>query len=467
MKAKLLFCYSLVAALAALAMPDLLLAANVLVVNKIQDSSDGSCDVADCSLREAMAAAQLGDSIEFSALFSSPQTIVLNGTNLVFSSNVTLRGPGRDLLTISGNQQSRIFLIPFNYSVAISDLSIRNGFTTGSGGGISATGHLDLRNATISQNRANEFGSGILAEGSYNISNATISENQSQLNGAICICGDSSGFIRDSIIVNNIAARDGGGIYVESGTLTLISSTVGANSAARWGGGIYSFFSVVNVYESTITGNTANGPNTASGLDNTGGTVEVRNSTFSGNTIASDSITGGALWTGGTARITSSTFTENSAPAGAFSASGIYHSSGTLTIRNSIVAGNSHVGGAKDVTSSAPESLTSQGYNLIGDSGSLVFNAIFDQVGSSASPLNPMLLPLANNGGPTLTHAPQTNSPILDRGFSFALTSDQRGSRRPEDDLNIPNASDGADIGAYEAFNDIIFKNGFDEPGLK
>ena len=91
MKVKQLFCSSLIAALVTLAMPNLVFAANILVVTKIQDSSDGSCDVADCSLREAMAAAQLGDSIEFSALFSSPQTIVLNGTNLVFSSNVTLR----------------------------------------------------------------------------------------------------------------------------------------------------------------------------------------------------------------------------------------------------------------------------------------------------------------------------------------------------------------------------------------
>lgn len=137
--------------------------------------------------------------------------------------------------------------------------------------------------------------------------------------------------------------------------------------------------------------------------------------------------------------------------------------SGTLTIRNSIVASASHVGSTRDINFqlSAPAPI-SQGFNLIGDPGNVVFAGSFDQVGTAAAPLNPMLLPLANNGGPTLTHALQDLSPAIDRGSSFGLTRDQRGSARPVDDLNISNSSDGADIGAYERIRDLIFETGFE-----
>src|SRR5437763_12877037 len=51
--------------------------ANVLMVNSVDDTSDGTCDIANCTLREAMSLAQPGDTIQFSSLFSTPQTIVL------------------------------------------------------------------------------------------------------------------------------------------------------------------------------------------------------------------------------------------------------------------------------------------------------------------------------------------------------------------------------------------------------
>lgn len=252
MKAKQLFCSSLIAALGTFAMPNPVFAANILVVNKIQDSLDGSCDVADCSLREAMAAAQFGDSIEFSALFIAPQTIVLNGANLVFSSSIMLKGPGRDLLTISGNQQSRIFFIPDAYSVSISNLSITNGFTSGAGGGIFAFGHLEMRNVTIAQNRAVQLGSGTMALDGFNINNDVILKTKSPNHSSEIYDGDS---IRGLILIPN---RTGGGIYIgKGGSLTLIDSTISNNIAGMWGGGIYNNEGTLNVYESTIVGNTA------------------------------------------------------------------------------------------------------------------------------------------------------------------------------------------------------------------
>src|SRR6185503_11997508 len=79
-------------------------------------------------------------------------------------------------------------------------------------------------------------------------------------------------------------------------------------------------------------------------------------------------------------------------------------------IRNSIVAGN----GGGDLSGN----FSSLGHNLIGNTGSPAFvNGVNgDQVGTSGSPLNPQLGPLANNGGPRLTHALLATSPALDAG---------------------------------------------------
>ncbi len=65
---------------------------------------------------------------------------------------------------------------------------------------------------------------------------------------------------------------------------------------------------------------------------------------------------------------------------------------------------------------------------------------------------NPKLGPLADNGGPTQTHAPLWGSPAIDKGKSFGLTTDQRVQPRPYDFASITNASggDGSDIGACE-----------------
>ena len=91
--------------------------------------------------------------------------------------------------------------------------------------------------------------------------------------------------------------------------------------------------------------------------------------------------------------------------------------------------------------------LTSRGHNLIGNTqGGSGF------VSSDLLNVNPLLGPLRNNGGPTPTMAPSPNSPAIDKGNSFGLTTDQRGAPRPFDFPSIPNASggDGSDVGAFE-----------------
>ena len=85
--------------------------------------------------------------------------------------------------------------------------------------------------------------------------------------------------------------------------------------------------------------------------------------------------------------------------------------------------------------------LQSTGYNIIGNNADAVISSQpTDQIGTPAAPIDPLLDPLANNGGPTLTHALQSGSPAIDRGDPAAPPEDQRGYGR----VGVP------DVGAFE-----------------
>jgi hypothetical protein len=92
-------------------------------------------------------------------------------------------------------------------------------------------------------------------------------------------------------------------------------------------------------------------------------------------------------------------------------------------------------------------SVTSGGYNLASDNGDSFLINTTDRIN-----IDPLLGPLANNGGPTFTHALLPGSPAIDKGKNFGSTTDQRGFPRTVDDPCIANASggDGSDIGALE-----------------
>jgi len=179
--------------------------------------------------------------------------------------------------------------------------------------------------------------------------------------------------------------------------------------------------------------------------NNTTGTINLTNSTISENSAPTGP--GGGLYFSslgaGTGNITSCTITGNTAQGGG--GIGVNNPGTVVTLKNTIVAGNTSPG-SPDI--SGP--VTSAGYNLIGDnSGATITATTGDQVGTSGSPINPLLGPLQNNGGPTLTRALLTNSPAIDAGNAFSLSTDQRGFTRPFDTA-VGNVSDGADIGAFE-----------------
>jgi Bacterial Ig-like domain (group 3) len=353
------------------------------VVTNTNDSGAGS-------LRQAIFDACDGATISFDMnQVASP--ITLTSAGLVINKNLTITGPGANLLTVQrstagGTPQFGIFTINSGKTVGISGLTISNG-NTSTGGGINNQGLLTLTGCTISGNSVNgtnSLGGGILngstaGAATLTITNSTISGNST--NGS-----------------NSI----GGGIVNSTGngtaTLTITNSTLSGNSAiggGNFGGGIYN---------STTTGTA---------------TLTITNSTISRN--SANGIGGGIYTTG----------------------------SGTVTVKlsNTIVAGNTKSNGTTPDDINGTVDGTSS-FNLIGTGGSggLTNGVNNNQVGVA----NALLASLANYGGPTQTHAPLPGSPALNAGSntlanSAGLTTDQRGAGFNR----IFNGT--VDIGAFES----------------
>jgi CSLREA domain-containing protein len=256
----------------------------------------------------------------------------------------------------------------------------------------------------------------------------------------------------------------GGGIdNASTSTVSVTNCTLSGNQAGV-GGGISNDTSggTVNITNCTLSGNSAGA---GGGILNNGGTVTVTSSTISGNFVSDPGPGGGIRHVLGTVTITNSTISGNSAAVGG----GIYsNSGGTLNSRNTIIAKNT-------ATTDGPDfqgALTSQGYNLIGNTSATTITGT-----TTGNQLNvdPKLGPLDNNGGPTFTHALLSGSPAIEGGDSSGSTRDQRGVARPVDTPAIANASggDGSDIGAYEVQasllpgcdNTIVTNNNDSGPG--
>jgi hypothetical protein len=188
------------------------------------------------------------------------------------------------------------------------------------------------------------------------------------------------------------------------------------------GGGIYGFFgSDITITRSTVSGNVSG--DVAGGLRSLGDATIV-NSTFSGN-VSTAWHGGGIFHTDGSLTVTNSTFAENVAPAG--TASGIlvatFGAPADATLTNNVLQG--HDGAfACAIEGGGAATITSGGGNVISD-GSCNPEAT-DQSSTDA-----LLEPLADNGGPTLTHALGAGSPAIDAAGRGRLPGDGPAWRHP------------------------------------
>ena len=405
-----------------------------ILVSNTNDSGAGS-------LRQAIAdanASAANDEIRFSSLFETPQIITLTSGELPIAANGTLliNGPGTDKLTVSGNNQSRVFSIATNAGAAFERFKIANGAApvNSVGGGIQifTGGRLSLTDALLSGNSAHDGGA-IFNAGILTVNNATISYNSTGT-GAGGGIWNFNGILKiaNSTVSNNTAG-DGGAVN-NTGILNVLGSTLSSNSGIN-GGAVYHATGTAIINNSLINNNQASAG--AGGIYASGNVLNLSNSTVTGNTTPGSG--GGILSVSGTTNLLNATVAFNSAHDGGGTAAGLF---APVNARNTIIARNTDVVSTPDISGS----LNSQGYNLIGNTSGATITG--DATGNRLN-VDPLLGALADNGGPTRTLALLPNSPAIDAGEpGRASAFDQRGFNRSTD-----GSGDGTlqtDIGAYE-----------------
>jgi len=503
--------------------------AATLTVTKIEDTNDGVCD-ADCSLREAVVAAMSGDTVLFSELFNTPQTITLTLGQITIDKNLTITGTGQNLVTISGNNASRIVLITSGHTVGLSGMTFRDGnVTTMQVGGaiLLYDSALNVSDATFINNRALDpqcscgGGGAIFGTGAsiFNLSRLIVTGNSSSgptitsdgprdiridirdslvvdnmggglstagtLNVERCVISGSTGLygvgagaqyitVIDSSIMNNegggVSGGDaastmtierclisgnftgiGGGGVDASGVSVIKNSQILNNSTNEWGGGIYNS-GILYLINSDVSGNETlvgapSEDDGGGGIRNYAGSLYVINSTVSGNASRGQSNTGGGIYClsqfedRAQVYLVNSTIANNTSTGGGGGIRLDPHCDAEFS--NTIVFGNNSTGSANEDVAGT---ITSHGINLIGNS-----TGSSGWIASDLLNIDPMLGPLADNGGDTLTHALLICSPAINAGNNslaidpltqMPLTRDQRGFPRF--------VSGTVDIGAYE-----------------
>ena len=383
-----------------------------LTVNSTADEvdaspGDGVCASASgaCTLRAAIQEANANQAFGTIMVPAGTYVLTIAGAgedaaatgDLDITRSFNIIGAAAGSTIIDGGGLDRVFdigLCPPVTPVTISGVTIRNGNAGAApGGGVRAC-QVILNDSVITGNVANG-GGGLAAGGAAFAGGVTLT---------------------DVTITNNTAgAGDGGGLS-SAGSATLTRVVVRGNTAYRGGGLIFFGGFIV---ASTISENMAN----FGGGIYSPSSVSISNSTISGNTAAING--GGIIQQQFTLELMNVTITGNTAPV----VGGVDYGGGGSAVRNTIIANN--------VGDNCRIQLFTQGHNL--DSGN---TCGFVEPGDLQN-TDPLLGPLANNGGPTQTHALLGGSPAIDGGDSnFCSATDQRGVARPQ--------GPGCDIGAYE-----------------
>lgn len=408
---------------------------------------DGVCQTVSgsCTFRAAVQEANLlGGTDTISFAFSAPTVISLSIGDVLINDDLIVSGNKlpSDIRLVGSGSARVLTILRSGISVTVRGLTISNGFSGGNnnGGGIFVqSANLTLENVVVRDNIAGASGSGVYSgTGVFRFINSFAINNLAQGNGGgggLSFGGNGS-MVQRSAISGNQAPRGGGGIEVTGGTATILETSVENNSTNGGGGGILAIFSTATINRSTIAGNTAY--RSGGGIALPYGNVSLINSTVSGNRVTNGGgggINSGENGTVGNITIRSSTIVNNTA---------LYSGGLTGGFAQSVRVGNSIL--SANVALSGP--------NILSEFTSLGGNLVSDRSGSTGYLSNdlpdgtvPMLGPLANNGGPTRTHALLSGSPAINagsNGVTTDLATDQRGK-------GFSRVVDGTiDIGAFE-----------------
>jgi CSLREA domain-containing protein len=459
------------------------------IVNKTADTNDGVCNADDCSLREAVRNANACAGWQTITLPAGGYALTLAGAeedaaatgDLDITDDVTIVGEGAP--SIDGNGLDRIFEV-FSPAVVrmetmilmggeaqlggalrnhgtltLDGLSIHGnlavvpagGVGASSGGGIfNETGSLTLLGTQVFENTGDEGGGihnfatatlemtgGLIghntatdtAGGLWNNFAAEATLEDVELVGNTAVANGAGIYNAGHLEINlatfeeNSDSNQGGGLYNDTGAEAFLYDAWFTNNSANLGGGVYNL-GLLHLYRSSLTVNTAFGGFGGGAYNLSPGALLLRNVTLSGN-MANPAVPGGAgvYNSGGEVRLEFDTLAYNS-PDGVLNEGG-----GMVDMRSTVLAHHA-LGNCLGVGSA--------GFNLEDGVSCGLSEA------SDLSGVDPLLAPLAINGGTNLSHALNPGSPAIDSGTPDLCTSeDQRGVPRPQGAL--------CDRGSYEA----------------
>jgi len=427
------------------------------IVNSSEDPGDGACNTSQCTLREAVASVESGGAIKFDLSLAGEMITVT--TPISVEKYMTIDGTGLNPhIQVSGGDGVRVFAVIGGVTASFVHLDIIDGSSvsggaididdsivhvsnttfvgnvaTQDGGAIHGTGVLSITNSSFMSNTTGDDGGGIYFNGPMTVTNSIFQDNQAGGNGG-SLMNEENLMIATTSFYSNTALGYGGAVNNDFEDLIISNSTFANNNATNNGGAVNNYQGNVRVNGSTFSTNQTDQYGGA--ICNSYGTITVTNSTLFSN---NSTFAGGGIdnWEGQVI-VSNSTLSANSAS----SAGGIYNSTnGSLRIRNSILSDSSSGG---DCVNDGTITVN-------------IKNLIEDGTCTPALSGDPILEPLADRGGWTLTMAPKTGSPVIDAGEDISCeAADQRGLQRPY--------GNHCDIGAYESVSYLIV-NSTNDPG--
>ncbi|TVQ32690.1 MAG: hypothetical protein EA376_04815 [Phycisphaeraceae bacterium] len=494
------FRFFFITALGDLTLNDLTLVNGLQSVGGAIRNDGGALSVNDCVFEDNTAdpAPGTGGAIHASndavtAITGSSFTGNTGTGGAVFNSNSTATIEDCDFIQNTGSAGGAIVHLGDNGVMHIIDSVISYNESTAFAGGVFSSGVLNMTGCVISGNFAPSSGAGIRNNGgTMTIIESEITGNTGESAGGGIFSSDGLLTIENSLIADNaVIGASGGGIW-NRGELTITDTEIRENHAIATvsksglysggaGGGVFLEGGQAHIERCRFIENTA--VTSGGGIQSLSGPVvagelTLIDSTFDGN--VSTDFPGGGLFSNATLTMSGCTFTNNFAASGGAYSNGV---SGSAVVTNCTFSGNTAMTSGGGVAISSQAGVTLRNCTIVGNSGGqngaglfAAFNSVLTITNSivagstggidASGPFtdgghnifadgfnishldsmdgDPMLGPLADNGGPTMTHALLKGSIAIDAGdcADGEVDVDQRGVSRPQ--------GMGCDIGAYE-----------------